>query len=132
MEDKKKAENGTFGQIPHIILYGLPNISIQAKWALSALVAMTWLGAGKTMKEREGPYKLSTREIANITGIQHATLRSKDGKAPREGILDQLQSIGYVTFFDAKPIDPATGKEGRKQTYLHIHLERIWADNIRF
>ncbi len=84
------------------------------------------------MKEREGPYKLSLREIAAITGVKHTMLRNREGKDPREGILDQLQAIGYVTFFDAKPIDPTTGKEGRTQTYLHIHLERIWSDNTRF
>ena len=107
---KKKAENGTFGQIPHIILYGLPNIPTQDRLALISLIGLTWLGSGKTMKEREGPYKLSLREIANITGIQHASLRSKEGKAPREGVLDRLQAIDYITFFDAKPIDPNTGR----------------------
>lgn len=129
---KKKAENGTFGQIPHIVLYGLPDLPVQDKWALSALIGMAWLSNGKTDKEREGPYKLSTREISNITGIQHATLRSKEGKAPRVGVLDRLQETGYITFFDAKPIDPTTGKEGRMQTYLYVHLERIWKDNAKF
>lgn len=129
---KKKAENGTFGQIPHLILYGMPDVPIQDKWALSALIAMTWLNAGKTMKEQEGPYKLSLREIANITGLQHASLRSKDGKAPRVGVLDRLQEIGYITFFDAKPIDPVTRNGGRTQTYLYVHLERIWKDNAAF
>jgi hypothetical protein len=132
MEEKKKAENGTFGQVPHILLYGLPDVPAQDKWALASLIGLTWLGTGKTDKEREGPYKLSLREIANITGVQHASLRSKGGKAPREGVLDRLQAIGYITFFDAKPIDRSTGKVGRKQTYLIIHLERIWKDNAAF
>ncbi len=129
---KKKAENGTFGQIPHIVLYGLPDVPATAKWTLASLIGMTWLGTGKTMKEREGPYKLSLREIATIAGVKHTMLRNREGKEPREGILDQLQAIGYVSFFDAKPIDPTTRKEGRKQTYLTIHLERIWRDNITF
>lgn len=89
-------------------------------------------GAGRTLKELEGPYKLSLREIASLTGVKHTALRRKEGKEPRDGVLDRLQAVGYVTVVDGKPIDPVTGKEGRAQTYLYIHLEKIWIENSVF
>lgn len=130
----KKAERGTFNQDPHMILYGMPGFSIQDKWALLALMGMCWdrRQLGMTIKDLEGPYKLSLREIAAITGVKHNALRSSGGKDPRIGTLDRWQEIGYITVMEAKPIDEVTGKPGRLQTYLYVHLERIWADNAAF
>jgi hypothetical protein len=88
--------------------------------------------SGKTLKELEGPYKLSLREISSITGVDHTALRRREGKNTREGVLDHLQKIGYLTYLEGKPVDEFTGKEGRAQTYIYIHLERIWKDNEAF
>lgn len=85
-----------------------------------------------TLKELEGPYRLSLREIASLTGVDHAVLKSKDGKSPREGILNRLQDIGYITIIHAKPINELSGKPGRTQTYLYIHLVKLWMDNASF
>lgn len=134
MEGEKRAKNGTFNQDPHMIIYGLPDVAIQDKWALLALMGMCWdrRRLGMTMKDLEGPYKLSLREIASITGIKHNALRKTEGKNPRLGVLDRLQNLGYVTVIDARPIDEATGKPGRLQTYLYVHMEKIWTDNLAF
>lgn len=134
MEDEKKADNGSFNKDPHLIIYGMPDVPIQDKWVLLALMGMCWdrKKLGMTMKDLEGPYKLSLREIASITGVKHNLLRSTGGKDPRIGILDRWQETGYLTIEDARPIDEMTGKPGRLQTYLYIHLEKIWADNATF
>ena len=123
-----------FTKSPNFLFYGLPSLSIQDKWALLALMSMCWdrRKAGVTLKELEGPYKLSLREIATITGVKHTILRSKEGKDPREGVLNRLAALGYVTIVDARPKSEITGKPGRLQTYLYIHLEKIWADNALF
>lgn len=123
-----------FTKSPNFLFYGLPNLSIQDKWALLALMSMCWdrRKSGVTLKELEGPYKLSLREIATITGVKHTILRSKEGKDPREGVLNRLAALGYVTIVDARPKSEITGKPGRLQTYLYIHLEKIWADNALF
>lgn len=134
MEGEKKSKGGTFNQDPHMILYGMPDFSIQDKWALLALMGMCWdrRQLGMTLKDLEGPYKLSLREIAAITGVKHNALRSSGGKDPRIGMLDRWQEIGYITVMEAKPIDEVTGKPGRLQTYIYVHLERIWDDNAKF
>lgn len=134
MEGEKKSKGGTFNQDPHMILYGMPDFSIQDKWALLALMGMCWdrRQLGMSLKDLEGPYKLSLREIAAITGVKHNALRSSGGKDPRIGTLDRWQEIGYITVMEAKPIDEVTGKPGRLQTYIYVHLERIWADNTAF
>lgn len=123
-----------FTQCPNIILYGLPDVAIMDKWALLTLVGMCWdrTRGNKTLKEREGPYKLSLREISAITGVKHNALRSTDGKDPRQGVLDRLQAMKYVSVIDGKPVNDVTGQEGRKQTYLYIHLEKIWIDNAKY
>ncbi len=88
-----------FTQCPNIILYGLPDVAIRDKWALLSLVGICWNRnkGNTTLKELEGPYKLSLREIEALTGIQHNVLRKTAGKNPREGVLDRLQSLGYIT-----------------------------------
>jgi hypothetical protein len=123
-----------FTQSPNIILYGLPGIAIRDKWALISLVGMCRNGCkgDTTLKELEGPYKLSLREIEALTGIQQSALRKTAGKNPREGVLDRLQSLGYITLLEGKPINEITRKEGRPQTYLYIHLEKLWCDNLTF
>lgn len=124
----------SFLQCPNVLLYGRPDLAIQDKWSLAALMGLCWdrYKVGRTLKELEGPYKLSLREISSITGVKHSALRRTEGKAPRDGVLDRLQAVGYVTVVDGKPIDPVTGKEGRTQTYLYIHLEKIWIENSVF
>jgi hypothetical protein len=123
-----------YERCPHLILYGLPNVAIQDKWALLALVGYCHTGMHPdwTLEELEGPYKLSLREISTITGVDHTALRKRAGKNAREGVLDRLQKLGYVTTLDARPINEATGKPGREQTYIYIHLRKIWEDNLAF
>ncbi len=124
----------SFLQCPNVLLYGRPDLAIQDKWSLISLMGLCWdrYRVGRTLKELEGPYKLSLREISSITGVKHTALRRKEGKEPRDGVLDRLQAVGYVTAVDGKPIDQVTGKEGRAQTYLYIHLEKIWIENSIF
>jgi hypothetical protein len=122
----------TYLQCPKMLLYGRPDLAIQDKWALISLMGLCWRRTGVSLKELEGPYKLSLREISTITGVKHTALRRKEGKDPRDGVLDRLQAVGYVTVVDGKPIDQITGKEGRAQTYLYIHLEKIWIENSVF
>lgn len=134
MTDVDQSLIKSFLQCPNVLLYGRPDLAIQDKWSLVALMGLCWdrYKAGRTLKELEGPYKLSLREIASLTGVKHTALRRKEGKEPRDGVLDRLQAVGYVTAVDGKPIDPVTGKEGRAQTYLYIHLEKIWIENSVF
>lgn len=123
-----------FTQSPNVILYGLPHLPIQDKWALITLMGLCWdrSQTGKTLEELEGPYKLSLREISNLTGIDHTILRSKQGKNPREGVLDRLERFGYVSVCEGKPIEEYTGALGREQTYLYIYLRKIWEENMSF
>jgi hypothetical protein len=113
-----------FSLIPNFILYGLPHLPLQDRWTLLTLVGCC---------PDNGPYKLSTREIAAITGVKHNTLRSMEGKTPREGILERLQRVtGYITLVEGKPINLVTRITGRAQTYIYIHHEKIWRDNSAF
>lgn len=124
-----------FERCPNIILYGLPGVAVQDRWALLALVGYCHVGMHPdwTLDELEGPYKLSLREIATLTGIDHTALRKRGGKDKRDGVLDRLQQLGYVTIIDARSIDEITGKAtGKPQTYLYIHLRKLWEDNLQF
>jgi hypothetical protein len=134
MSDQEQNVIKCFTQCPNIILYGLPHITTQDKWVLLALVGICRNRSRgiSTLKELEGPYKLSLRDIEALTGIKHNALRRTAGKNPREGTLDRLQALGYVTVLEGKPIDETTGKEGRSQTYLYVHLEKLWQDNLAF
>ncbi len=124
----------SFTQCPNIIFHGLPDVAIQDKWALLSFISICWSRSkgNITIKELEGPYKLSLREIEAITGIPRSTLHKTAGKNPRDGVLDRLQSLGYITLLEGRPINETTGKEGRPQTYLYIHLEKLWCDNLAF
>lgn len=134
MSEVNQEELKSFLRCPNVLLYGRPQLPIQDKWALITLMGLCWdrYKAGKTLKELEGPYKLSLREIASITGVDHTALRRREGKNAREGVLDRLQAIGYLTYQEGRPVDEFTGKEGRAQTYLYVHLEKIWKDNEAF
>jgi hypothetical protein len=134
MSDQEQNLIKFFTQCPNIILYGLPHMTIQDKWALLALVGICRNRSRgiSTLKELEGPYKLSLREIGALTGIKHSALRKTAGKNPREGTLDRLQALGYITLLEGKPINETTGNEGRSQTYLYMHLEKLWQDNLAF
>ncbi len=124
-----------FERCPNIILYGFPHGAVQDRWALLALVSYCHVGMHPnwTLDELEGPYKLSLREIATITGIDHTALRKRAGKDKRDGALDRLQQLGYVTILDARPIDFINGQPtGKPQTYLYIHLRKLWEDNLTF
>jgi hypothetical protein len=133
MHEEKVSHVG-FLRCPNLILYGLPDVQPSDKWLLLSLMGLCWnrQKIGKSLKELEGPYQFSLRQIAAIGGVAHATLRSKEGKNPREGSLDRLQALGYITIFDACPINEMTKSVGRKQTYLYIHLQKIWDDNAAF
>lgn len=124
-----------FTQSPNVLLYGLPQLPIQDKWALLTLMGLCWdrSQTGKTLEELEGPYQLSLRQISGITGVDHTSLRSKQGKNPREGVLDRLERLGYLSVCEGKSIDEYTGEVlGHTQTYIYIHLRRIWDENSRF
>lgn len=124
-----------FTQCPNILIHGLPDLSIHERWAMLSLMSLCWDRSGtnsKSLEELEGPYKLSLRDISNITGIDHTSLRNRQGKTPRIGILDHLQQIRYVTIRTGRPIDDFSGEPGREQIYLYIHLRKIWEDNETF
>lgn len=123
-----------FTQSPNVILYGLPHLPIQDRWALLTLMGLCWdrSQTGKTLEELEGPYKLSLREISNLTGVDYTILRSKQGKNPREGVLDRLGRFGYIAICEGRPVEEYTGALGREQTYLYIHLRKIWLENMSF
>ncbi len=123
-----------FTQTPNVVLYGLPQLPIQDRWALIALMGLCWdrSQTGKSLDELEGPYKLSLREISTLTGVDHTALRSKLGKNPREGVLDRLERFGYVAVREGKPIEEYTGVVGRTQTYIYIRLRVIWQENMLF
>lgn len=134
MSEEEEVIIKCFTQSPNMLLYGLPQLPILDKWALITLIGLCWdrSQTGKSLEEIEGPYKLSLREISNITGVDHTSLRTKHGKNPREGVLDRLERFGYVSVCEGRPIDEYTGTLGREQTYLYIHLRRIWEENSCF
>ena len=43
----------SFLQCPNVLLYGRPDLAIQDKWSLVALMGLCWdrYGAGRTLKE---------------------------------------------------------------------------------
>lgn len=123
----KAAERGGFVQYPCQLIYNCPVLNRDDKWVLLSIMGVCWT---------EGPYRLSYRDIAALSGVPISLLSSvaaKDGKPAKEGIMDRLKRLEYIRCVMGKEKDTTTGKaKGNAQTYIYVNYTKIWAESLTF
>jgi hypothetical protein len=124
-QTEKASERGGFVQYPCQLIYNCSDLNRDDKWVLLSIMGVCWT---------EGPYRLSYRDIAALSGVPLSLLSSiaeKNEKPAKEGIMDRLKRLEYVRCVMGKETDTTTGKaKGNAQTYIYVNYKKIWGESI--
>lgn len=125
MNIKQQEEKGRFVQFPLYLIYGCPELTRDDRFVLLAIMGEYWTS---------GPHKLSYRDIASLSGVPISLLSSikgKDGKPDKEGIIDRLVRLGFIKVTLGKELK-AGRATGNAQTFVEIEYKKIWQDNVLY